>query len=182
MQEGGTTAWNTAVDITAELSSGVPRFRDPKVERSVWDRVVDTASEYNQPGTFTAFNGYEYSSTEDGNNLHRVVIFRDGPDRAGSRYRPRTSPRHRRSSASRRTAASRTPPSTSHRSAPRRPRESHASRTRADWSPAQVRSGVSAIEAGTTDPHARLNRPGCDRGSVRNSALVACRVAQGGFP
>ena len=81
IQEGGTTAWNASVDITAELSSGVPRFRDPKVERSVWDRVVDTASEYNQPGTFTAFNGYEYSSTEDGNNLHRVVIFRDGPDR-----------------------------------------------------------------------------------------------------
>ncbi len=81
MQEGGTTAWNTAVDITAEFSSGIPRFRDPKVERSVWDRVVDVASEYNQPGTFTAFNGYEYSSTVDGNNLHRVVIFRDGPDR-----------------------------------------------------------------------------------------------------
>jgi len=81
MQEGGKAAWNIAVDITAEFSSGEPRFRDPQVERSVWSRVVDIASEYNQPGTFTAFNGYEYSSTVGGDNLHRVVIFRDGPDR-----------------------------------------------------------------------------------------------------
>ena len=81
MQAGGKAAWNTAVDITAEFSSGEPRFRDRRVERSVWHRVVDIASEYNQPGTFTAFNGYEYSSTVNGDNLHRVVIFRDGPER-----------------------------------------------------------------------------------------------------
>jgi hypothetical protein len=81
MQEGGKVAWNAAVDITAEFSSGEPRFRDPQVERSVWSRVVDIASEYNQPGAFTALNGYEYTSTVNGDNLHRVVIFRDGPDR-----------------------------------------------------------------------------------------------------
>ena len=81
MQEGGAAGWQASIDIALDLRSGKPRFRDPKVERSVWERVVDTASEYNQPGTFTAFNGYEYSSTPDGNNLHRVVVFRDGPDR-----------------------------------------------------------------------------------------------------
>ena len=77
MQEGGQAAWNVAVDITGEFSSGKPRFRDPEVERSVWDRVVDIASEYNQPGTFATLNGYEWSSTTDGNNLHRVVVFRE---------------------------------------------------------------------------------------------------------
>ena len=81
MQEGGEAAWLAVVAMMDDFKSGVPRFRDPKIERSVWDRVVDIASEYNQPGTFTAFNGYEYSSVAGGNNLHRVVIFRDGPDR-----------------------------------------------------------------------------------------------------
>jgi hypothetical protein len=81
MQEGGAAGWQASIDIALDLRGGKPRFRDPKVERSVWERVVDTASEYNQPGTFTAFNGYEYSSTPDGNNLHRVVVFRDGLDR-----------------------------------------------------------------------------------------------------
>jgi hypothetical protein len=42
---------------------------------------VDIASEYNDPGVFTAFNGYEWSSAPGGDNLHRVVVFRDGPDR-----------------------------------------------------------------------------------------------------
>lgn len=81
MQKGGEAGWKLSVEIAVELGTGKPRFRDAKVERSVWDRVIDTASKYNQPGTFTAFNGYEYSSTVGGNNLHRVVIFRDGPDR-----------------------------------------------------------------------------------------------------
>jgi len=81
MQEGGEAAWLAVVAMMEDFKLGTPRFRDPKVERSVWDRVIDIASEYNQPGTFTAFNGYEYSSVANMNNLHRVVIFRDGPDR-----------------------------------------------------------------------------------------------------
>ena len=81
MQTGGETAWNTAVGLVKDFSQGTPRFRNAKIERSVWERVVDTASEHNQPGTFTTFNGYEYSSSPNGNNLHRVVVFRDGPDR-----------------------------------------------------------------------------------------------------
>jgi hypothetical protein len=72
-----------------DFVSGVPRFDNPQVKRSVWDYVVDIASKYNEPGTFTALNGYEWSTISNGKdgsgppgaNLHRVVIFRDGPDR-----------------------------------------------------------------------------------------------------
>jgi hypothetical protein len=81
MQEGGDAAWLTAVAMMDDFTTGNERVKDPKLKRSVWDRVVDIASEYNEPGVFTAFNGYEYSSAPNGNNLHRVVIFRDGPDR-----------------------------------------------------------------------------------------------------
>jgi len=81
MKKGGDSAWSQVVLMMEDFSTGTPRFRDAKLERSVWDRVVDTASKYNAPGTFTAFNGYEWSALTNGNNLHRVVVFRDGPDR-----------------------------------------------------------------------------------------------------
>jgi hypothetical protein len=81
VQKGGDAAWAKVIEMMQDFSSGTPRFRDTKLERSVWDKVIDTASKHNKPGTFTALNGYEWSSTPDGNNLHRVVVFRDGPDR-----------------------------------------------------------------------------------------------------
>ena len=81
MQKGGDAAWTAALGMMADFASGKPKYKDAKVERSVWDRVVDTASKYNAPGAFTVFNGYEWSSTIDGDNLHRVVMFQDGPDR-----------------------------------------------------------------------------------------------------
>jgi hypothetical protein len=88
VQAGGEQAWQAVVAMMDDFKTGTPRYDDPKVKRSVWDRVVDIASEYNQPGTFTALNGYEWSAITSGEgtdpagaNLHRVVVFRDGPDR-----------------------------------------------------------------------------------------------------
>jgi hypothetical protein len=49
--------------------------------RSVWQDVGKAADQNNDPGRFTAFVGYEYSSLPEGDNLHRVVIFRDGADK-----------------------------------------------------------------------------------------------------
>ncbi len=81
MQKGGEAAWNTAVRLIDDFNKGTPRFKNAKIERTVWERVVGIASKYNEPGEFTAFNGYEWTTTDSGDNLHRVVIFRDGPDR-----------------------------------------------------------------------------------------------------
>ena len=57
--------------------------------KSVWQRTIDAAEEYNAPGHFTAFIGYEWTSLITGNNMHRVVIYRDGADK-GSQMVPYT--------------------------------------------------------------------------------------------
>jgi hypothetical protein len=46
--------------------------------KSTWQETIDAAEEYNEPGRFTAFIGYEWTSLVAGNNMHRVVIYRDG--------------------------------------------------------------------------------------------------------
>ncbi len=80
-QAGGEKAWLFVVSMMKDFDIGKPRFEDPEINRSVWDSLVDIASDYNSPGAFTALNGYEWTSAPNGNNLHRVVIFRDGADR-----------------------------------------------------------------------------------------------------
>jgi hypothetical protein len=51
---------------------------DEKFSQTIWDDYVKTAEAYNEPGRFTTIIGYEWTSTEKGNNLHRNVLYRDG--------------------------------------------------------------------------------------------------------
>lgn len=61
---------------------GNPQLKDATARDKIWRDAVALADEANQPGVFTALVGYEWSPTPNGNNLHRVVVFRDGAGKA----------------------------------------------------------------------------------------------------
>ena len=74
----GFEAFQTIIQAAAD-GQGV---QDPATFRTMWQRATAAAETYNAPGLFTALIGYEFSTHPAGNNLHRVVIFRDNKDRA----------------------------------------------------------------------------------------------------
>lgn len=58
-------------------------INEPRMVQSVWSKVVENADKYYEPGVFTTFTGFEWTSMPNGNNLHRVVIFRDDKNKTG---------------------------------------------------------------------------------------------------
>ena len=70
------TIWGAAV------TSGKDPFADnPEIMSSMWQRIQEAAEEHNDPGKFTAFIGFEWTSSPGGSNMHRNVIFRDNMDK-----------------------------------------------------------------------------------------------------
>ena len=61
------------------LVSGKPikDFLDPTLMRTVWQDYVQIADKYYQPGKFTTFVSYEWTSQPGGENMHRNIFFRD---------------------------------------------------------------------------------------------------------
>ncbi|MCB1853981.1 MAG: DUF3604 domain-containing protein [Halieaceae bacterium] len=80
------------VDVAIELISLFSQGQFPKAliytpdsapYKAAWADTVAAAERYNDPGKFTAFIGYEWTSLIMGNNMHRVVVYRDGGDKGG---------------------------------------------------------------------------------------------------
>ncbi len=81
---GPEEAYAAALEVVGSMASGTELIKSDEIKRSVWDIITKTADEYNDPGKFTAFIGYEWTSMPDGgNNLHRVVIFKGDASEAG---------------------------------------------------------------------------------------------------
>ena len=69
-----------------EIAKNKNPLDNPKIMRTSWDREIKFAEQYNDPGHFTTFIGFEWTSLatqENPGNLHRNVIFKDGGDKAG---------------------------------------------------------------------------------------------------
>jgi hypothetical protein len=83
--EGGASAYRATIAVILGFTSGkAPAvLRDESFTRSVWEDYIRTADRFNEPGRFTALIGYEWTSTEGGNNLHRNVIYRGDAEAAG---------------------------------------------------------------------------------------------------
>jgi hypothetical protein len=88
IQAGGQEGVKVAVEVIIAFSKnqfppalaslpGTPAYRD------AWEEVLNAAERYNDPGRFTAFIGYEWTSNTNGANLHRVLVYRDDADKAG---------------------------------------------------------------------------------------------------
>ena len=81
--EGEDGAFNAAMVVINDISNNNEKMKVPELKQSVWDDNNTTVEKHNNPGVFTAFIGYEWTAMITGNNLHRVLIFKDGKDKAG---------------------------------------------------------------------------------------------------
>jgi len=67
--------------LKAGSTNNNPLAGEDRLILPAWQHITKTADQYNEPGRFTAFIGYEWTSHPGGNNLHRVVVYRDAQDK-----------------------------------------------------------------------------------------------------
>ena len=77
----GTDAFNMWAAAMQSLKDPF-KGQEKTMAAPAWKQITAAAEKYNEPGRFTAFIGYEWTSGPNGDNLHRNVIFRDGKAKA----------------------------------------------------------------------------------------------------
>ena len=83
LEEGrGGEVFFDIINLANSDIAALQELNSEAIRRSVWSEIIDTAERHNDPGKFTAFIGWEWSSVPDGRNLHRIVFTPDGKDKA----------------------------------------------------------------------------------------------------
>ena len=80
---GGDSAMKAFKSVINDAVTGNNRLSESDMVPTIWREFVTTADKYNEPGRFSAMIGFEWTSMPGGNNLHRVVVFRDGAEKTG---------------------------------------------------------------------------------------------------
>jgi hypothetical protein len=76
-------AWANGMDLykllalTLVKDKPIKELQGPDVAGYAWKQIAKIADTYNKPGKFTTFPGWEWTSTPDYKNLHRIVFFKD---------------------------------------------------------------------------------------------------------
>jgi len=78
---------DAAIEIITSFGKGeIPKAIFPvpgtAAYQGAWENVIKAADDANDPGRFTAFIGFEWTSNTGGNNLHRNILFRDNGSKA----------------------------------------------------------------------------------------------------
>ena len=80
--DAGDPAGAWAIWSESKSTGKDPLADHQEIYRTAWSRITQAAEDHNQPGLFTAFIGFEWTSNPGRNNLHRNVIFRGGKNKA----------------------------------------------------------------------------------------------------
>jgi hypothetical protein len=69
-----------------KMVSGAPvkALMSPEIAHTIWDETVKIANNANEPGKFTAFCSYEWTSMPNNMNLHRNIFFKGASRRAAA--------------------------------------------------------------------------------------------------
>lgn len=85
LKAGGDEAKKVTFEmIQAQSNDKLPAvIKSGKFAKSIWDKNIAIQEKYYEPGRFTTFIAYEWTSNVGGgDNLHRNVIYRDGKAKA----------------------------------------------------------------------------------------------------